>query len=108
MEFIKTLESIQGKKLKEYLVTSRRYQTYADVDDLIRDVGFKPNTSIDEGIKKFLEWYKNIMGQIMKLLYAHDNKFYKFKMIIIVMGFSKEVLLRYTNVFEKVKFVSRQ
>ena len=33
-------------------------KTYADVNDLIRDVGFKPNTSIDEGIGKFVEWYK--------------------------------------------------
>ncbi|NLY11430.1 MAG: capsular biosynthesis protein CpsI, partial [Firmicutes bacterium] len=34
-------------------------KTYADVDDLIRDVGFKPNTSIDEGIGKFVEWYRD-------------------------------------------------
>lgn len=33
-------------------------KTYANVDDLIRDVGFKPNTSIDEGIGKFVKWYK--------------------------------------------------
>ncbi|HOA80534.1 MAG TPA: NAD-dependent epimerase, partial [Defluviitaleaceae bacterium] len=32
--------------------------TYADVDDLIDDVGFKPDTSINEGISKFVEWYK--------------------------------------------------
>jgi len=45
----------------------------------------------------------------MKLLYAHDNKFYKFKDDYYSNGsFSKEVLLRYTNAFEKVKFVSRQ
>ena len=28
------------------------------VDDLIRDVGFKPDTSIDEGIGKFVKWYR--------------------------------------------------
>lgn len=33
-------------------------KTYANVDDLIKDVGFKPDTSIDEGIGKFVEWYK--------------------------------------------------
>lgn len=32
--------------------------TYADVDDLIADTGFKPSTSIEEGIGKFVEWYK--------------------------------------------------
>ncbi|PWW08473.1 nucleoside-diphosphate-sugar epimerase [Paenibacillus cellulosilyticus] len=34
------------------------YQTYADVDDLVRDFGFKPNTSLKEGLRKFAAWYK--------------------------------------------------
>jgi len=33
--------------------------TYADVDDLVNDVGFKPNTPIEVGIQKFIDWYKN-------------------------------------------------
>lgn len=33
--------------------------TYADVDDLIADVGFKPATSIEDGINKFVEWYRS-------------------------------------------------
>ena len=32
--------------------------TYADVDPLIQDVGFKPSTSIKDGVKKFVDWYK--------------------------------------------------
>jgi UDP-glucuronate 4-epimerase len=32
--------------------------TYADVDDLSADVGFKPRTPIASGIKKFVEWYR--------------------------------------------------
>ena len=32
--------------------------TYANVDDLVRDVGFKPDTPIEEGIKRFVEWYR--------------------------------------------------
>lgn len=32
--------------------------TYADIDDLTRDVGFKPTTSIDQGIKQFVQWYR--------------------------------------------------
>lgn len=32
--------------------------TYADVDDLIRDVGFKPETSIEVGIENFVRWYQ--------------------------------------------------
>lgn len=32
--------------------------TYADVDDLIKDVDYRPNTAIEAGIKNFIEWYK--------------------------------------------------
>jgi len=32
--------------------------TWANVDDLTRDVGFKPATSIEEGIRRFVTWYK--------------------------------------------------
>ncbi|MCH8846732.1 MAG: capsular biosynthesis protein CpsI, partial [Proteobacteria bacterium] len=31
--------------------------TYADVQALVDDVGYKPNTSIEEGIGRFVEWY---------------------------------------------------
>jgi len=61
MEFIETLEKHLGKKAqKEYLPLQAGDvpKTYADVDDLIRDVGFKPDTSIDEGIGKFVKWYR--------------------------------------------------
>jgi UDP-glucuronate 4-epimerase len=33
--------------------------TYADVDDLARDVGFKPTTSIEVGIDNFVKWYRS-------------------------------------------------
>ncbi|MDD4110550.1 MAG: GDP-mannose 4,6-dehydratase [Clostridia bacterium] len=34
------------------------YQTYADLSDLIKDFKWRPTTSLDEGLKKFVEWYK--------------------------------------------------
>ena len=34
------------------------YQTYADVSELEKDFGFKPGTSLDEGLEKFAKWYK--------------------------------------------------
>ena len=34
------------------------YQTYADIDDLIKDFDFKPNTSLEEGLERFVQWYK--------------------------------------------------
>lgn len=59
--FIETLEKCIGKEAKkEYLPIQPGdvYQTYADVTDLIRDFGFKPDTPIETGIAKFVEWYK--------------------------------------------------
>jgi UDP-glucuronate 4-epimerase len=61
MYFIETLEKAIGKQAKkEYLPMQPGdvYQTYADVSELVRDFDFKPNTSIEEGLKKFAEWYR--------------------------------------------------
>ncbi len=61
MQFIEVLEDCLGKKARKNLLPIQLGDvpaTYADVDDLIRDVGFKPSTSIEEGIKRFVEWYK--------------------------------------------------
>ena len=33
--------------------------TYADVDDLAKDVGFKPSTPIEVGIDNFVKWYRS-------------------------------------------------
>ena len=61
MQFIEVLEDCLGKKAEKNLLPIQAGDvpaTYADVDDLIKDVGFKPSTSIEEGIKKFVAWYK--------------------------------------------------
>ena len=61
MEFIETLEKKLGKKAKKEFLPLQDGdvpETYADIDDLVRDFGFKPNTTIDEGIEKFVEWYR--------------------------------------------------
>ena len=34
--------------------------TCADVDDLTKEVGFKPNTSIETGIRNFVDWYRGL------------------------------------------------
>ncbi|PJC73909.1 MAG: capsular biosynthesis protein CpsI [Syntrophobacterales bacterium CG_4_8_14_3_um_filter_49_14] len=60
MDFIAAIEEALGQKaVKEFLPLQLGdvAKTYADVDDLIRDVGFKPSTSINSGIRKFVEWY---------------------------------------------------
>lgn len=61
MYFIETLENALGKKAeKEFLPMQPGdvYQTYADVTPLIENFGFKPSTSIEEGLGKFVDWYK--------------------------------------------------
>ena len=61
MDFIETIEQALGMVAnKEYLPMQPGdvYQTFADVEELQRDFGFKPDTTIDVGIKKFVEWYK--------------------------------------------------
>jgi len=65
LKFIEALEKALGKKaIKEFLPLQAGDvpQTFADVDDLIRDVGFKPATTIEEGIAKFVAWYKDYYG----------------------------------------------
>jgi UDP-glucuronate 4-epimerase len=37
--------------------------TYADVSDLIRDTGYKPNTPVEEGVAKFVAWYRDFYGK---------------------------------------------
>ncbi len=62
MRFIEVLEGFLGKKSKKNLLPLQPGDvpaTFADVDDLIKDVGFKPSTTIEEGIGKFVAWYKD-------------------------------------------------
>jgi UDP-glucuronate 4-epimerase len=61
LEFIGVIEKALGRKAhKEFLDIQPGDvpATYADVDDLIADVGFKPATPITTGIRKFIEWYR--------------------------------------------------
>jgi len=60
-EFIRTLEKQLGKKAKMNLLPMQPGdvpKTFADVDDLMKDVGFKPATPIEDGIKHFVKWYR--------------------------------------------------
>jgi UDP-glucuronate 4-epimerase len=61
LHFIEVLEECLGKRAVKNLLPIQAGDvpaTYADVDDLMRDVGFKPATSIEDGIGKFVEWYR--------------------------------------------------
>ena len=59
--FIETLESCLDKKAEKNMLPLQPGDvpaTYADVDDLEKDVGYRPSTSVETGIKNFVEWYR--------------------------------------------------
>lgn len=66
MDYIEVLEKCLGKTAKkEYLPMQPGdvYQTYADVSELMQDYGFKPDTSIEEGLSRFVDWYRAYYGR---------------------------------------------
>lgn len=61
MRFINALESALGKEAEKVYMDMQPgdvLRTYADVSDLERDINFKPSTSIEDGLAKFVDWYK--------------------------------------------------
>ena len=62
MHLIETLESALGQKAEKNMLPMQPgdvQSTYANIDALQRDVGFRPSTPIEEGVKKFVAWYKS-------------------------------------------------
>lgn len=62
MEFIEAIENrtgIEAKKNFMELQAGDVPQTYANVDDLFRDIDFKPQTNIQDGVNNFVDWYMN-------------------------------------------------
>ena len=60
MEYIETLEKHLGKTAEKELLPLQPGDvpdTFADVEALVQDVGYKPNTTIEQGIAKFVSWY---------------------------------------------------
>jgi UDP-glucuronate 4-epimerase len=61
LEVVRLLEQAVGRPAKRELLPMQPGDvpaTYADVDDLMREVGFKPATPIAEGIARFVEWFR--------------------------------------------------
>jgi UDP-glucuronate 4-epimerase len=55
------LEQVLGRKAKVELVPMQAGdvpETCADIDDLMRDVGFRPATSIEDGVRNFVAWFR--------------------------------------------------
>lgn len=60
MDFITAIENRLGKKIEKNMMPIQAGDvpaTYADVNDLVEDLNYKPSTSIQEGIDKFIDWY---------------------------------------------------
>jgi len=63
--FVAAIEEATGKKAKivrKPMPPGDVVATAANVDDLEKVVGFRPKTTIEEGMKKFVEWYRNFAG----------------------------------------------
>ncbi|MBN2611591.1 MAG: NAD-dependent epimerase [Bacteroidales bacterium] len=61
MDFIEAIEKATGRKAQKTMMPIQPgdvVKTWADVDALIQDFNYKPNTSVTEGIRKFVEWYR--------------------------------------------------
>jgi UDP-glucuronate 4-epimerase len=65
MYLIETLERCLGKTAVKNFLPMQPGDvpaTYADVDDLTRDVGFKPSTPIEVGVERFVRWYRDYLS----------------------------------------------
>jgi UDP-glucuronate 4-epimerase len=65
-ELIRLLEAAVGKKAVTELLPMQPGDvpaTYADVDDLMREAGFRPSTPIKEGVERFVAWYRHYHGR---------------------------------------------
>jgi UDP-glucuronate 4-epimerase len=61
LHLIEVLEKCIGKKAEKVMLPIQPGDvpgTYADVDDLVRDIGFRPTTPIDVGVMRFVQWYR--------------------------------------------------
>jgi UDP-glucuronate 4-epimerase len=65
MRFVHAIEAALGRTATLNLLPLQPGDipaTYADIDDLARDVGFAPNTAIEDGIARFVAWYREYFG----------------------------------------------
>ena len=61
MDYIEALETSLGKKAEKELLPLQPGDvpdTYADVDDLVEEFGYKPSMSVKQGVENFAVWYK--------------------------------------------------
>ena len=65
LRYIEVLEECLGKKAEKNMLPLQPGDvpdTYADVGELVRDVGYQPSTPVEEGIERFVAWYRDYYG----------------------------------------------
>ncbi len=63
--YIEVLEDCLGRKAEKNLLPLQPGDvpdTYADIDDLVNTIGYRPNTSIEVGVRRFVDWYRDYYG----------------------------------------------
>jgi UDP-glucuronate 4-epimerase len=66
MRYIELIEETLGKKAIKNLLPLQQGDvpdTFADIDDLVRDAGYRPATPVEVGVRKFVEWYVGYYGK---------------------------------------------
>jgi UDP-glucuronate 4-epimerase len=62
MHYIQVLEDCLGRKAEKNMLPMQPgdvQATYADIDDLVRDIGYKPATTVEQGMANFVKWYRD-------------------------------------------------
>jgi UDP-glucuronate 4-epimerase len=60
MRYIEVIEACLGRKAEKNLLPMQAGDvpdTYADTEELMRDVGYQPGTPVETGVRKFVDWY---------------------------------------------------
>ena len=63
--YIEALETCLGRKAKKILLPLQPGDvpdTFADVDDLAREFGYRPDTPVEVGVRRFVDWYRAFHG----------------------------------------------
>ena len=65
MRYIEVLEACLGRKAQMNFLPLQPGdvpETFADIDDLVRDVGYRPATPIEVGVRRFVDWFCEYYG----------------------------------------------
>ena len=66
MKYIGLIEECLGREAEKNMLPLQPGDvpdTWADVEDLVRDVGYRPQTPVEEGVRKFVDWYLSYYGK---------------------------------------------